>query len=59
MDNSLDIGLKIGTDEENFWMIVKEKAEKDIKGNTRQNALNDRIIIFCDEKIKEEQEKSK
>ena len=52
-----DIGLKVGTKEENAWTSIKESAEKEIAQARRMIILNEVIIKKSEEMIEIEKNK--
>lgn len=52
-----DIGLKIGTKEENAWKTILESAEKEIAQARRMIILNEVIMEKAEEMMKIEQDK--
>lgn len=51
-----DLGIKIGTKEEQFWTDFKTKCEDEILNSERVIKINKHLIELSDEKIKEEKE---
>lgn len=59
MHEDLDLGLKMGTEEEKAWTDIMEGAEKEIKINKRHILINEKIIELAKVRIAEEKEKFK
>ena len=57
--NIKDVGLKIGTPAEIFWIDLKKKIENDILMANRQIEVNQHILVLADKKIAAEKEKLK
>lgn len=54
-----DLKVKIGSPEEVFWTDLRTKVETDILNMKRQIEINERMILFANEKIEKEKEKFK
>ena len=54
-----DLGLKVGSKDEQFWKAVKDKAVEDNLNASRQTELNLELIKYCNKRILEEKAKFK
>ena len=54
-----DLGVKIGSEEEIFWIDLKKKMELGNKNARREILINEKVLEFCDKRIAEEKEKFK
>ena len=59
MSKPEDLKVKIGSPEEVFWTDLRTKVESDIVNMKRQIEINERMILFANEKIEKEKEKFK
>ena len=54
-----DLGLKVGSKEEQFWIDFAEKVKAEIEEARRMIIINRDLLKLAEKKIKEEKEKFK
>jgi len=48
-----DLGIKVATKEEAFWIELKDKIEKDNVNFNRNIEINNHVMKFVEDKIKQ------
>ena len=54
-----DLGLKIGTPEEVFWTKIKNEMETGNRDARHMIEMNEHMLIYAEDRIREEKEKFK
>jgi hypothetical protein len=54
-----DLGIKVGSKEEQAWTLIKKRAEEEILQGDRERRINEAIVFLAEKMIAEEKEKFK